>query len=300
MTAERSSEIPVLPSDWEDKHTAYSNPDIALSMSAAVPEKHLPIDIHYYWRQLRPFARKQRAAIASALVACPEATVHVWSDQPLTGEYWDSLYNKRLFQHIYKPEEIAKECGLEKAKIYGDRDSLCFCDGDVFRTLILYAHGGYYVDTDSLLLRDLSSLDSIGDFVYQWGSEADQMSSAVQHYKKGSKVARTLLRIMSTMPYTAETTDLGKGALYALRSLRRDFTVLPCSFMHPEWQRGWSMALTCEADPFAHRSDMADEDFLGSFCWHWHNKWWFPDDQISDDSKFARLESCILQKLSLL
>jgi mannosyltransferase OCH1-like enzyme len=52
--------------------------------------------------------------------------------------------------------------------------------GDLMRIIVLWKHGGVYVDLDTLILRPLTPLLN-QDFVYQWSCQRDEANGAVMY-----------------------------------------------------------------------------------------------------------------------
>jgi len=255
-----------------------------------------PVTFHMFWRErsgrwwptLRPFGRKQALPVKAFLATqdVEKCSLTLWSDNDLSDNPWLRPYLSRLTLRVYDVAREAQGTPLEAhPNVYRQRDARVYRDGDLFRVLVLFKHGGVYADMDTVLLRSLGVfLDQ--EFVYQWDRFDDLYAPALMHLRQGGAFARELVQgLIEIAP--------GKynwGRENVKRAIHRghEITVFPSPFFNTEWQADPSF------EPFK-RTPASANLYDGAFAWHWHNKW---DDPIEPGSKFARLEASIDARLS--
>jgi hypothetical protein len=173
--------------------------------------------------------------------------------QPFLRAYPDSFEVR-----IVDVDELASETALERSKLLRAKDKRAWTDGDLVRLLVTWAHGGVWVDMDTLFTRDLTPLLE-HEFVTQWDCygkkfrkfmepirSADKLltkdkmyqplNGALMHFYKHSPYLCEMFHIMSRSPAPRSgTTDWG-STLY-LKLWRRlvsegipPFKVLPFCF----------------------------------------------------------------------
>lgn len=249
------------------------------------------MDVHVYWKTVRPFERKQLLPIKSFIATqeLSQLRLHLWSNEDLTKLPILRPWLPYLHFHLYRPELEARDTVLEGRWQAGADDALVYSGGDVFRALILHKHGGVYVDMDSVFLRDLRPVLA-EEFMYKWSFQRDMISSAVMHLRQRSDLSQRLMQGLLELPQGGTNWGCQNNMrAYAIRPFR----VLPCAFFNPEWQVRLSPeekaslsrpAVTFE--PFEVH-EFTKEDYPGSFVWHWHNRW---DAEVKPGCKFERLE----------
>ena len=248
-----------------------------------------PVTFHLYWRErfghlfptVRPFGRKQALPV-KAFIATQDlsmCSLVLWSDRDLSENDWLKPFLPYLTLRIYDADAAARGTPLEDhPKIYRQRDSRAYRDGDLFRVLILYKYGGIYADMDTVLLRSLGVfLDQ--EFLYQWENFDDKYAPALLRLRKGGEFARALIDGLIDIP--AGKYNWGRENMCRAFSLGHRITVFPSPFFNTEWQA------VPRFEPFK-KMPYSSELYDGAFAWHWHNKW---DDPIEPGSKFQLLEA---------
>lgn len=144
-------------------------------------------------------------------------------------------------------------------------DKFWTCDD--WRLDILYTHGGIYVDMDTLALKDISWV-SRTRAMSRWGLE-DRCNSSIASFPKGDSELLKLLQSMGTM-------GPRKGWHRAVPNIRWDFLDIDMLCFHPVFfDCGWGGGgVGCDAF-FATIPD-GDDPFVGSYVFHWHNRWTHP------------------------
>lgn len=143
----------------------------ARSETQGSPSSGIPRQYHYIWFGDRlPFFA--RVAMRSALVRCPEAEVHLW----IGPEASDGFDTADLAAHPrFKLERLRLGDELERASSFGDLPQSAIRDvwaslreragqANLARLAILASRGGVYLDTDTLVLRDLAPLHESSAF----------------------------------------------------------------------------------------------------------------------------------------
>lgn len=141
------------------------------SADAPSPER---TNFHTYWRtDLVPFGERQEWMIKSffATQDLARSRLILWSNGDLRSNEmvrrWARKYPDAFQLRIVDVEALAKGTALEGSDLLYAKDSKAWVDGDLIRLLVTWAHGGVWVDMDSLLTRDLSPLLE-HEFVTQW------------------------------------------------------------------------------------------------------------------------------------
>lgn len=244
------------------------------------------IVFHCLWRVPLDFSRKQLSVIKSIIVNhdLKDTEINLWSNIDLSdNEYYKEISEYVNFR-IWNLQDEIKDTILEKKLDLNVDDNLCYLEGDLFRLLVLHKYGGFYIDMDVLVLRDMSPLNNF-EFLYQWGTSGFNtyeqnitMNGAVMRLEKKSDLSVEFLeKILITKPIP-NTTIWGNQLYSKIES--SDLLVLPGVWFDSEW--GFEHT---ELVPFKKVENI--ELFEGAFTWHWHNRW---NDEIEYGSKFEYLE----------
>ena len=276
-----------------DNYNLYSNVNESLLFASNLNETGCSYNIHFYWRVPKDFGRKQALPIKSAIAYNKNAVIYLWSNIDLSENEYLSEIKQFIIFKIWNPIEEIKNTFLEPSINYflthKIDDDKCWLGGDLFRLLCLHKYGGFYIDMDVVILRNLSPLANY-EFLYQWGSSGTTRiepnifyNGAVMRLDKNSPASVKLLENTLTIFPAPDTTAWG-STLYSKASDDNLF-YFPCAWFNTEWCLNDS---TYIFEPFKEigRKDL----YEGAFTWHWHNKW---DDAIENCSKFQILEQKI-------
>lgn len=269
----------------EDKTNYLKSLEVAKNLP---PSNNKKLQFNCFWRVPKNFGRKQLAVIKSILVNhnLNDIEINLYSNVDLTNNIYLKDIKDYINFKIWDPFKESKDTILEDWVHLNDlNDSRCWIEGDLFRLLILHKYGGFYLDMDVLVLRDMTPLNDL-EFLYQWGTSGFNsneptmtMNGAIMRLDPKSKLSEEfLLRVKETPPYK-DSTCWG-NSLYS-KIKENDLLVLPGIWFNSEW--GFEGTSN---NPFK-RVDKV-EVFEGAFTWHWHNKW---DDVIEQGSKFEYLET---------
>src|ERR1700722_723438 len=129
---------------------------------------------HTYWRtDLVPFGRRQEWMLKSffATQDLAHSRLILWSNGDLSsneilGEYLNR-FPEAFALRVVNIAELAVGTALEGNDMLMRKDTKAWVDGDLIRLLLLWTHGGVWVDMDSLFTRDLEPLLE-HEFVSQW------------------------------------------------------------------------------------------------------------------------------------
>jgi hypothetical protein len=255
-------------------------------------ENNQKIVFHCLWRVPLDFSRKQLAVLKSIIVNhdLNNIEINLWSNVDLSNNEYFKEVSDYVNLKIWNIQEEIKGTILENYSVLNNiNDDLCYLEGDVFRLLILYKYGGFYIDMDVLILRDMSVLNNF-QFLYQWGTSGFvpdgphkdiTMNGAVMRFNKNSDLSKEFLENILITPPVANTTSWGNKLYSKIRN--NDLLVLPCVWFNSEW--GFDGT---QLNPFKNIGNV--DLFNGAFTWHWHNRW---SDEIEEGSKFYILESDI-------
>ncbi|KAF8636951.1 hypothetical protein AX17_003202 [Amanita inopinata Kibby_2008] len=200
---------------------------------------------HTYWRtDLQPFGPRQEWMLKSffATQDLERTRLVLWSNG-------DQSQNEILRGYLHRyPDQfelrvvdipaLAKGTELDGSELLRSRDSKAWVDGDLIRLLLLWNHGGVWVDMDSLLTRDLDPLLE-HEFVTQWDcydKKYSPLNGALMRFRKHSPYLCEAFHLMTTSrPPRSGSTDW--GSILYLRLWRRlvvagipPFKVLPFCF----------------------------------------------------------------------
>jgi len=283
-----------------------------------------PLVFHCFWRVPRPFGEKQGGVLKSIVASHRKRgnfEINLWSNVDLS----DSSYigdEVRQYVRFRKWDYAEERKGtiLEGSGVDSFDDELCYLEGDLFRLLILHKYGGFYIDMDVLVLRDMSPLNHM-EFLYQWGTSGTSASASRTDTSNAADTSASASRTSTSAAAgtSAEASDTKEpimkmnGAIMRLhaksdlslefleliletsplknsfcwgsdlysRTKRNQVLCLPGVWFDSEW--GFEGASN---NPFGKVEKV--EVFDGAYAWHWHNKW---DATIEEGSKFRVLSN---------
>lgn len=154
--------------------------------------------------------------------------------------------------------------------------------------LLLYNYGGIWFDLDCFILRNFNPIFSKFEneiCVYQWENQNYPNNAIFMSLHPKSK------NMKKNIDYIINR-NLGWGFQEAQLTYDKplDMLVLPCSWFNGGWiQNPYNNSF----DYFFENTDQQynfDNFFVGSFCYHWHNKW---NNEIHDNSIIIQLVKII-------
>lgn len=132
------------------------------------------VQFHTYWRtDLAPFTERQEWMLKSffATQNVNASRLVLWSNGDLSGnpilQNYLARYPDAFALREVNHESLAAGTELEGSDVLDVQDRKAWIDGDSVRLLVLWAHGGVWVDMDSLLTRSIEPLLE-HEFVTQW------------------------------------------------------------------------------------------------------------------------------------
>jgi len=263
------------------------------------------VKFHTYWRvDLLEFTERHEWMIKSffATQDTDRSKLILWSNGDLSGNpilrKWLRSHPRAFELQIVDIPELSKGTALDGSKLLKLNDTRAWLDGDLIRLLLLYQHGGVWIDMDSLLTRDLTPLLE-HEFVTQWDCYDkiyQPLNGALMHFHQHSPYLCEAFYIMqtSTIPRPGST-DWGALVYFKLwrrvvaaqfppfkilpwcfsdgRSCRLD-NRLPDPFIPDPSDRKWTLGLGVE------EQGGLDQALTKVFAVHLHNQWWkmFPED----------------------
>jgi hypothetical protein len=170
---------------------------------------------------------------------------------------------------VYDPVESARGTILEgRTQLLLAKDTKHYMMSGMLRFLALFKEGGFWVDMDMILLRDLvPTMDQ--EFAYQWGSETDF---------KGFGPCAAFMNIFSHSEHATICLEEIIKAPVRANTVSRD----PLGDIV---QNGWFK-----------KTDHSTWLFPESFAWHWHNSS-SRNHTIEPGSKFDLLTKMMDTKL---
>jgi len=224
------------------------------------------------------------------------ATLKIYCDSDISKNKIFDRYRdyKQIEFHIFDIEKEISGTKYEDFKYTNEIKNHSFnapYESDFFRLLMLHKYGGFYIDFDVLLLRDMSPLLEY-DFLYQWGSYPNNMiNGAIMHLKKDSKSNNLLTDSLLNTPASPGSGSLKWASELYLRVKDEcdELVIFPAAFFNSEWQWGLHSKNGYFLNPFK-KYPYSNELFDGCFTWHWHNGW---NESIEIDSKFDTLDKLL-------
>jgi hypothetical protein len=258
-------------------------------------ESEKSVSFHCLWKVPGEFGRKQMVVLKSILTAHCEILdrleINLWSNVDLSENKYFQEVSGFVKLRMWNFEEEIKGTildgeGIDSLQI---RDERCYLESDIFRLLVLHKYGGFYIDMDVLVLRNMSPLNHL-EFQYQWGTSGFNanepnitINNAIMRLEKKSSTSLEFLEKVLATPGMKNSTSWGNG-MSPLQ--KNDLLVLPGMWFNSEW--GFENT-TC--NPFEKHDNICLFD--GAYTWHWHNNW---DAEIEEGSKFHILEKNISEK----
>jgi len=234
----------------------------------------------------RDFGRKQKTVLVSIIVNHfnRDFELNLWSNVDLSNNILLKDIKQYIKFHIWDIQKEKKDTILEACEYMDSEvvhDDYCYLEGDIFRLLILNKYGGFYIDMDVLVLRDMSPLNHL-EFLYQWGTSIVKdnntaMNGAIMRFNKNSLISQEYLELIKVNK--PEKNNTSWGTLLYSQLKNNTVLVLPCIWFDSEW--GFE---DTQLNPF---NKGRVQFFDGAFTWHWHNRW---DDEIQEGSKFNVIE----------
>ena len=301
--------------------------DFAKKLNEPTEEKY---NIFVYW--IGENVNYKHSVVLKSFLATQDiekATLKVYSDKDISQKEVFERY--RDFEciefHIFDVEEEIKGTRYETQfryveEIKNHRFNPAY-ESDFFRILMLYKYGGFYIDFDVLILRDLSPLTRY-DFLYQWGSipNENMINGAIMHLIKGSECNNAMTDVLIRRNAIPGGLHWASDLYLECKSMRDDLVIFPSALFNADWQvhqetfyendESMKESLLAHSDkPLGQNPDILNSrsyhtsfsqikkheysDFLceGCFAWHWHNKW---EEEIEKGSKFDLYDSILEEK----
>lgn len=190
---------------------------------------------HLYWRSdLLPISDRQIITLKSLLAtqdfqststsAQPTSQLILWTNPSTRSLENDPIlapllyrYRDRLTLKVLDLESLTHKTPLEGLHLLDHIfDRKAWLDGDLVRVLVLWHFGGYWIDMDNLILRDLQVLGE-HEWVVQWDcydKPYEPLNGHMMHFLKHSPYLCEMMEMMSKPPWPRPaSTDWG-GQLY--------------------------------------------------------------------------------------
>ena len=142
---------------------------------------------HIYWRaDLVPFGERQELMLKSffATQNLPRSRLVLWSNSDLSQNPIVHKYLQRYPQSfslgVVDISTLAKGTAMEASKLLRLNDKKAWVDGDLVRLLVIWNHGGMWIDMDMLVTRDLEPLLE-HEFVTQWDCWGNVLPPIMAH-----------------------------------------------------------------------------------------------------------------------
>jgi len=269
---------------------------ISRKINESIDEKY---NIFVYW--IGSNVNYKHSVVLKSFLATQNlknATLKIYSDMDISkNPIFDRYKNfKEIEFNIFNIEEEIKGTVYENFKYIQEIKNHNFnpaYESDFFRLLILHKYGGFYIDFDILLLRDLSPLLKY-DFFYQWGSTTksiNMLNGAIMHLKKDSNANNlaTQYILNSYARPGAGSLQWASDLYLQIKNQCPNVVIFPAAFFNSEWQHNQH---TVDEDGFV-KHKFSENIFDGAFSWHWHNRW---DKNIEEESKFDILDKILEKK----
>ncbi len=175
-------------------------------MATRLPQQQsIPAHFHFIWygRNVPDFAR---VAIVSALDQNPGAKATLWHGDELDGRaQLFQLRARGVTLRLIDPDGLfdaleQRDAGLpveQLRQIYEELSSPA-ARANVVRMVVLYLHGGIYLDTDTLTLKDFGPLRKLGAFC---GEEPTLWPAGTALLNPKSLLMSEVRRVCSLLPH---------------------------------------------------------------------------------------------------
>jgi len=270
----------------------------ALDISTKITESQkTPFDIFVYW--IGDNVNYKHSVVIKSFLATQNlnlAKLKIYSDKDISQKECFSRFKdfKEVEFHIFDVDKEVQGTEYERFRYSQHIKHHLYnpaYESDFFRLLMLHKFGGFYIDFDVLLLRDLSPLTKF-DFMYQWGAFPNHMiNGAIMHLKKDSPSNKLLTNVLIN-----RDTRPGPGSLWwasdlylEVKSTLPDLVIFPGAFFNSEWQANCHINTGYLLEPLK-KHEYSEMMYEGSFTWHWHNRW---EEKIEEGSKFDLLDKKI-------
>ncbi len=168
---------------------------------------------HCFWRVPKEFGRKHLAVLKSIIVNhsnnINNLEINVWSNVDLKDNSFIQEVLPFINLKIWDINTEIKNTDLESSEFLTKEyihDSNCWLESDIFRLLILHKYGGFYIDMDIIVLRNMSPLNDF-EFVYQWSTSGFNqhepkmmMNNAVMRLNKNSELSNEFIELVKNKP----------------------------------------------------------------------------------------------------
>ena len=271
--------------------------EICRKMDKSIDRK---FDIFVYW--IGDNVNYKHSVVLKSFLATQNlenATLKIYSDMDLSNNKFFERYKnfKQIEFHIFDVESEIIGTKYESFRYINEIKMHRFnaaYESDFFRLLMLHKFGGFYIDFDVILLRDLSPLLEY-DFLYQWGAYPNNMiNGAIMHLKKDSNVNKALTNaILNTPDISGLASVTWASTLYlTVKPNCPDLIIFPAAFFNSEWQSSCHVNLGHLLEPLK-KHEYSNMLYDGCFTWHWHNRW---GEEIEEGSKFNILDKKLESK----
>ncbi|OCF75258.1 hypothetical protein I204_04111 [Kwoniella mangroviensis CBS 8886] len=208
---------------------------------------------HTYWRSdLIEFGSRQITTFQSFLATQPlqYAKIILWTNgksllennptlQPYLIKWGEYIEVKQVdMDYLTAGTDLEKVMGNGKGNVF---DGKGWVDGDAIRLLVLWHHGGIWLDMDQILTRDLHPLIE-EEWVTQWDCYDKpyySLNGALMHFERHSPYLCEAFHLMASSPFPKPNTFTWGSHLYSklhralLAAHIRPFGVLPWCFADP-------------------------------------------------------------------
>ncbi|KAI5481403.1 hypothetical protein MNV49_004159 [Pseudohyphozyma bogoriensis] len=191
------------------------------NFAATLPKSPLPgmripqrTVFHTYWRaDLLPLGKRHVALIHSILSMQDRASTSVilWTNEAVASHMKNSilltplieLYGDRFSVQTVDKALLSKGTPMERSPLLDMSDKKAWLDGDLIRVLVLWAHGGIWVDMDTIMTgRDMRVLEE-HEWVTQWDcydKPYQPLNGAMMHFYQNSPFLCEMLYTMANDP----------------------------------------------------------------------------------------------------
>jgi len=245
--------------------------------------------------------------------------LHVWVDVDVTDpngilrqELKEILTNPGLAQSIVLHQfdagkefsKVSPNSAVLLTHIF-DKDGAVQAKSDLSRVIILYNYGGIWLDTDVILIQDLTPLMGV-DWAYL-GQDHLINNAALSVSTPQSVFATSYLMALVSQYVTPELQDTSyfkHGArilsqLYSQEWTRNSFHVLPACFFDGYWSGeqnspAWGTFFSKNIDKHHLEYVMPRNNLHTAFAYHWHGRWAVPISNRSLAYGLERIYSWML------
>lgn len=255
----------------------------------------IKILFHVYW--YGTITRKQIASINSYLKTQDLETTElwVWLDYSCYDTQLNNIPNHNNIKILkFDPINESKNTLFENKNFLLNKNYIKF-RSDISRLIILYKHGGLYIDLDIFLLKDFSPLFRF-EFCYSWSTKKAGNNAILRLFKGSNNCIHLMNKYCNFLKnYDENFKFIVRFTHKEIYNDELNIICLPCIIFDPVWvlfdnNIKSKHSKLSNFDDFFRKTDEDITSFFNNqiYAYHWHSR---NDYKIEKNSYFEKLEN---------